>query len=130
MSGYLCVMVGVVDVPAMSISGGDARPGDQVLGWLARYPRGGMAARRRAGDVSQCAGLLAVRGFGVDALALRLSAIGARYATASSVPLRRVRAAHRGDRAIVGPSGPDDSNPLAWDPWLTRQNPPPCTPRP
>jgi len=73
MSGYLCVMVGVVDVPAMSISGGDARPGDQVLGWLARYARGGIAARRRAGDVSQgsraCAGLLAVRGFGVDALA-------------------------------------------------------------
>jgi hypothetical protein len=129
MSGYVCV----VDVPAMSISGGDARPGGQVLGWVARYPRGGIAARRRAGDVSQCsracAGLLAVRGFGVDALALRLSAIGARYATASSVPLRRVRAAHRGKRATVGPSGPDDSNPLAWDPWLTRQNPSPCTPR-
>ena len=73
MSGYLCVMVSVVDVPAMSISGGDVRPGDQVLGWLARYPGSGIAVRRRAGDVSQdsraCAGLLAVRGFGVDALA-------------------------------------------------------------
>jgi hypothetical protein len=73
MSGYACVMVGVVDVSTMSISGGDVRPGDQVLGWLARYPRGGFAARRCAGDVSQglrvCAGLVAVRGFGVDALA-------------------------------------------------------------
>jgi hypothetical protein len=41
-------------------------------GWPG-IPGGGIAARRRAGDVSQgsraCAGLLAVRGFGVDALA-------------------------------------------------------------
>jgi len=66
-------MVSVVDVPAMAISGGDVRPGDQVLGWLARYPRSGIAVRRRAGDVSQGSrawrGWLAVRGFGVDALA-------------------------------------------------------------
>jgi hypothetical protein len=98
-------------VPAMSISGGDSRPGDQALGWLARYPRGGIAARRRAGDVSQssrtCAGSLGARGFGVDALALQLRATGARYATASSLPLRHGCAAHRGDRATVGLSGPD-----------------------
>ena len=40
-------------------------------------------------------------------LLLQLRAIGARYATASSLPLLRGYAAHRGDRAIVGPSGPD-----------------------
>jgi hypothetical protein len=41
----------------------------------------------------------------VDALALRLSAIGARYATTSSLPLRRVCAMHHGNRAIAGRKG-------------------------
>jgi hypothetical protein len=112
MSGYLCVMVGVVDVPAMSISGGDARPGDQVLGLAGQVSPGAASL-----PVDAQATFLRVHGrvpgcwlSGVSALMrslLQLRAIGARYATASALPLRRRCAAHRGDRATVGPSEPD-----------------------
>lgn len=60
------------------------------------------------------------RDLGADALALQLSAI-ARYATASSLLLRRVCAAHRRNRAAVGPYGLDAAKSLARDPRLTRQ---------
>lgn len=46
---------------------------------------------------------LAGRDLGVDALASRVNAIGARAATASSLPLRRGCATHPDNRATVGP---------------------------
>jgi hypothetical protein len=122
----------LVDLPATSISSGDGWlggfgewPGDQ--GDVASpSPRG----RCLLGFDEQVPRWVGGREFGVDALALPLSAIGARDATASSLPLRRVCAAHRGHRATVGPVRARPGKPLARDPPLTRQNPPPCTPRP
>jgi hypothetical protein len=69
-----------------------------------------VAASSRAGMLS-----------GVDSLAFAASTVGARYATASSLPRRPACADHRSNRATVGSQGFRHGQPLARDPPLTRQ---------